>query len=215
MTADPVISLRDVAVTYEGRRILHGVNLDIARGETMVLLGGSGSGKSALLRQIIGLEQPDVGRVIVNNVDLANCSPRDLAKFRRSVGVAFQSAALFNSLSIEENIALPLREHSRLPESTIRLMVWLKLAVVGLADSGKLSPQALSGVRLLRPTNSVRSPHKRITSRSLSTARNLPSRIAAASAMERRSSCVAILPLWRIRSAGCLFIGRLPTHLWV
>jgi phospholipid/cholesterol/gamma-HCH transport system ATP-binding protein len=143
--ADPVISLRDVAVTYDGRRILHGVNLDIARGETMVLLGGSGSGKSTLLRQIIGLERPASGRVIVNDIDLVNCSPRELRKFRRSVGVAFQSAALFNSLSIEENIALPLREHTRLPESTIRLMVWLKLAVVGLADSGKLSPQALSG----------------------------------------------------------------------
>jgi phospholipid/cholesterol/gamma-HCH transport system ATP-binding protein len=144
-TADPVISLRDVAVTYDGRRILNGVSLDIARGETMVLLGGSGSGKSTLLRQIIGLERPSAGRVIVNDIDLTNCSPGDLRKFRRSVGVAFQGAALFNSLSIEENIVLPLREHTRLPESTIRLMVWLKLAVVGLADSGKLNPQALSG----------------------------------------------------------------------
>jgi phospholipid/cholesterol/gamma-HCH transport system ATP-binding protein len=134
-----------VAVTYDGRRVLNGVNLDIARGETMVLLGGSGSGKSTLLRQIIGLERPDAGRVIINEIDLANGSPGDLKKFRRSVGVAFQSAALFNSLSIEENIALPLREHTRLPESTIRLMVWLKLAVVGLADFAKLTPQALSG----------------------------------------------------------------------
>ncbi len=143
--ADPVISLRDVAVSYDGRRILNGVNLDIARGETMVLLGGSGSGKSTLLRQIIGLERPDAGRVIVNGIDLENCSPGDLRKFRRSVGVAFQSTALFNSLSIEDNISLPLREYTRLRESTIRLMVWLKLAVVGLADCGKLNPQALSG----------------------------------------------------------------------
>jgi phospholipid/cholesterol/gamma-HCH transport system ATP-binding protein len=143
--ADPAISLRDVAVSYDGRRILHGVNLDIARGETMVLLGGSGSGKSTLLRQIIGLERPEAGRVTVNDIDPGNCSPGDLRKFHRSIGVAFQGAALFNSLSIEENIALPLREHTRLPESTIRLMAWLKLAVVGLADAGKLSPQALSG----------------------------------------------------------------------
>ena len=142
---DAVISLCDVAVSYDGRRVLHGVNLDIARGETMVLLGGSGSGKSTLLRQIIGLERPEAGRVIVNDIDLTNCLPADLRKFRRSVGVAFQSAALFNSLSIEENIALPLREHTQLPESTIRLMVRLKLAVVGLAGSGKLNPQALSG----------------------------------------------------------------------
>jgi phospholipid/cholesterol/gamma-HCH transport system ATP-binding protein len=137
--ADLMIFLRDVAVTYDGRRILHGVKLGIARGETMVLLGGSGWGEITLLRQIIGLERPSAGRVIVNDIDLAISSPGDLGKFRRSVGVAFQSAALFNSLSIEENIALPLREHTRPPESTIRLMGWLKLAVVGLADSAKLT----------------------------------------------------------------------------
>src|SRR5580704_2858792 len=107
--ADPVISLRDVAVSYDGRPILDGVSLDISRGETMILPGGSGSGKSTLLRQIIGLERPAAGRVIVNDIDLTNCSPADLRKFRRSVGVAFQSAALFNSLSIEDNISLLLR----------------------------------------------------------------------------------------------------------
>src|ERR1700693_739202 len=142
---DPVISLRDVAVTYDGRRVLNGVNLDIARGETMVLLGGSGSGKSTLLRQIIGLERPESGQVLINGVDLASSKPRELRTVRRSIGVAFQNAALFNSLSLEDNIALPLREHTRLDESTIRLMTWMKLAVVGLGDSGKLSPQALSG----------------------------------------------------------------------
>src|SRR5579862_1887899 len=97
-TNGTVISVRDVVVSYNGRRVLRDVNLDIARGETMVLLGGSGSGKSTLLRQIIGLERPDAGRVIVNDVDLTNCSPRELRKFRRSVGVAFQNGALFNSL---------------------------------------------------------------------------------------------------------------------
>jgi phospholipid/cholesterol/gamma-HCH transport system ATP-binding protein len=142
--AEPVISLREVAVAYHGRRILDGVNLEIARGETMVLFGGSGSGKSTLQRQIIGLERPATGRVIVNDINLVNCSPADLKRVRGSVGVAFQSAALFNSLSIEEKMALPLREHTRLAESTVGLMVWLKLAVVGLADSGRLHPQALS-----------------------------------------------------------------------
>src|ERR1700728_1408434 len=107
---EPAISVRDVVVSYNGRRVLDGVSLDIARGETMVLLGGSGSGKSTLLRQIIGLERAEAGRVIVNGVDLGNCAPANLRKLRRSVGVAFQSAALFNSLSIEENIALPMRE---------------------------------------------------------------------------------------------------------
>ena len=142
---EPVISVRDVVVSYNGRRVLDGINLDISRGETMVLLGGSGSGKSTLLRQIIGLERPQAGQVLVNGVDLANCRLEDLKKLRRSIGVAFQNAALFNSMSVEDNVALPLREHTRLEESTIRLMTWMKLAVVGLAEFGKLSPQALSG----------------------------------------------------------------------
>lgn len=141
----PVISVRDALVSYNGRRVLDGVNLDISRGETMVLLGGSGSGKSTLLRQIIGLEHPQSGQVLVNGVDLAKSTPRDLKRVRRSIGVAFQNAALFNSMSVEDNIALPLREHTRLAESTIRLVTWMNLAVVGLAEFGKLSPQELSG----------------------------------------------------------------------
>jgi phospholipid/cholesterol/gamma-HCH transport system ATP-binding protein len=141
----PAISVRDVVVSYNGRRVLDKVNLDIARGETMVLLGGSGSGKSTLLRQMIGLERPESGQILINGVDLGSSKPRDLKKLRRSIGVAFQNSALFNSMSVEDNVSLPLREHTRLPESTIRLMTWLKLAVVGLADAGKLSPQALSG----------------------------------------------------------------------
>jgi phospholipid/cholesterol/gamma-HCH transport system ATP-binding protein len=111
----------------------------------MVLLGGSGSGKSTLLRQIIGLEQPQSGQILVNGYDLSKCTVKELKKVRRSIGVAFQNSALFNSMSVEENVALPLREHTRLAESTIRLMTWMKLAVVGLAEFGGLSPQALSG----------------------------------------------------------------------
>jgi phospholipid/cholesterol/gamma-HCH transport system ATP-binding protein len=142
---EPAISVRDVVVSYGDRRILDGINLDIARGETMVLLGGSGSGKSTLLRQIIGLEQPSAGRVIVNGIDLSTSSQKDLKKLRRSIGVAFQNAALFNSMSVEDNVALPLREHTRLAESTISVITWLKLSVVGLADFGKQSPRELSG----------------------------------------------------------------------
>jgi len=143
--AGPVISIRDVVVSYNGQRVLDGINLDIVHGETMVLLGGSGSGKSTLLRQIIGLERPQSGQVLVNSVDLAKCTPGELKKVRRAIGVAFQDTALFNSMSVEDNVALPLREHTQLAESTIRLMTWMKLAVVGLQKSGKLSPQSLSG----------------------------------------------------------------------
>ena len=141
----PIISIRDLVVEYDGRRILDGVNLDIEHGETMVLMGGSGSGKSTLLRQILALEQPKAGSVSVKGIDITRCSRSELKRVRRTMGVAFQSAALFNSLSVEDNVALTLREHTRLAPTIIELMVWMKLAVVGLADFGKLHPQELSG----------------------------------------------------------------------
>jgi phospholipid/cholesterol/gamma-HCH transport system ATP-binding protein len=141
----PIISIRDLVVEYDGRRVLDGLNLDIEHGETMVLLGGSGSGKSTLLRQIIGLERPKSGSITIKGVDITRCSGAELKKLRRSIGVAFQSAALFNSLTVEDNVALMLREHTALAPSIIDLMVWMKLAVVGLAGFGKLHPQELSG----------------------------------------------------------------------
>lgn len=141
----PIISIRDLVVNYDGRRVLDGLNLDIEHGETMVLLGGSGSGKSTLLRHIIGLERPHSGQVTVKDVDIARCSAAELKQVRHSIGVAFQSAALFNSFSVADNVALPLREHTMLAPSIIDLMVWMKLAVVGLADFGAMLPQELSG----------------------------------------------------------------------
>ncbi len=141
----PIISIRDLVVQYEGRRVLDGLSLDIEQGETMVLLGGSGSGKSTLLRHIIGLERPHSGQLMVKDVDIARCSAAELKQVRRSIGVAFQSAALFNSFSIADNVALPLREHTLLAPSIIDLMVWMKLAVVGLGDFGRMLPQELSG----------------------------------------------------------------------
>jgi phospholipid/cholesterol/gamma-HCH transport system ATP-binding protein len=140
-----IISIRDLVVEYGEHRVLDGLSLDIEHGETMVLLGGSGSGKSTLLRQILGLERPKSGSVFVKGIDITRCSAAELKKLRRSMGVAFQSAALFNSLSVEDNVALTLREHTRLAPSIIDLVVWMKLAVVGLADFGKLHPQELSG----------------------------------------------------------------------
>jgi phospholipid/cholesterol/gamma-HCH transport system ATP-binding protein len=141
----PIISIRDLVVEYESRRILNKLNLDVEAGETLVLLGASGSGKSTLLRQMIGLERPSSGSVTIKGVDITTCSSSELKKIRHSIGVAFQSAALFNSLTVEENVALPLLEHTALAPSIIDLMVWMKLAVVGLTGFGKLHPQALSG----------------------------------------------------------------------
>ena len=141
----PIISVRDLVVEYDGRRVLDGLNLDIEPGEVMVLLGGSGSGKSTLLRQILGLEQPKSGNISIKGIDITRCSDAELTKVRRSIGVAFQSGALFNSLSVEDNVALTLREHTALAPSIIDLVVCMKLAVVGLADFGKLQPRELSG----------------------------------------------------------------------
>jgi phospholipid/cholesterol/gamma-HCH transport system ATP-binding protein len=140
-----IISIRDLVVEYDGRRVLDGVTLDVEHGETMVLLGGSGSGKSTLLRHILGLERPRSGSLSVKGIDITRCSQAKLKLVRRSIGVAFQSAALFNSLSVEDNIALALREHTSLAPSIIDLMVWMKLAVVGLSEFGRLHPQELSG----------------------------------------------------------------------
>jgi len=140
-----IISIRNLVVEYDGRRVLDGLNLDIEQGETMVLLGGSGCGKSTLLRHIIGLERPKSGSITIKGTDITRCSLAELDHIRRSIGVAFQSAALFNSLSVKDNVALTLREHTALAPSIIDLVVWMKLAVVGLADFGKLQPQELSG----------------------------------------------------------------------
>jgi phospholipid/cholesterol/gamma-HCH transport system ATP-binding protein len=143
--ASPVISVRDLSVNYEEHQVLDRVNLDIQPNEIMVLLGGSGSGKTTLLRHIIGLERPCSGSVLVRDVDINNCSPQILKAIRRKVGVAFQEAALFNSLSTEENVALPLRELTDLAEPVIEIMVYITLAAVGLVEAGKLMPHELSG----------------------------------------------------------------------
>jgi phospholipid/cholesterol/gamma-HCH transport system ATP-binding protein len=132
-------------MSYGARQVLDEVDLDVCRGEILVLLGGSGSGKSTLLKHVLGLAKPDTGNITIDGVDITRCSPSELGAVRRRIGVAFQAAALFNSLSVEENVALPLRELTRLADPTIKLMVWMKLMAVGLSDAGSLYPPELSG----------------------------------------------------------------------
>jgi phospholipid/cholesterol/gamma-HCH transport system ATP-binding protein len=144
-TGDPVISIRGLSVSYEQRRVLHQVDLDMYRGEIFVLLGGSGSGKTTLLKQVLGLARPDAGSILVNGIDITSCSTDELAAVRRRIGVAFQGSALFNSLTVEENVALPLQELTPLADPVIALMVWLKLKAVGLAGAGGLLSHQLSG----------------------------------------------------------------------
>lgn len=142
---EAVISVRDLKVRYGERTVLDGVSLDIYRGETMVILGGSGSGKTTLLRHMEGLERPAEGSVTVKGVDLATASRATLTALRRSMGVSFQSAAMFNSMTVGDNVALPLLEHSALAESTIEVMVRIKLQQVGLTHVEDLYPTQLSG----------------------------------------------------------------------
>ena len=144
-TGHTVISIRGVSMSYGTRRVLDGVDLDVQRGEILVLLGGSGSGKTTLLKQVLGLMKPDAGNITINGVDITSCSQHELGAVRRRIGVAFQGGALFNSLSVADNVALPLRELTGLADSTIKLTVWMKLMAVGLSDAGSLYPPELSG----------------------------------------------------------------------
>ncbi len=143
--AEVMISVDGLTVEYDGKRVLDGVSLDIQRGEVMVLLGGSGSGKTTMLRHIIGLERPISGTVRVRGVDVNRCSANELVAIRRTMGVAFQECALFNSMSVAENVELPLHELTNLADPVVEIMTYMKLAAVGLGETGKLMPQELSG----------------------------------------------------------------------
>jgi phospholipid/cholesterol/gamma-HCH transport system ATP-binding protein len=140
-----IISIRDVTVSYGTHRVLKGINLEVTRGEVIVLLGASGSGKSTLLRHIIGLERPDSGTVCIKDVDINRCSREELKLLRRSMGVAFQEAALFGSMTTKENVEMPLRELTKLADPVINIMSYLKLASLGLGEAGQLMPEELSG----------------------------------------------------------------------
>jgi len=142
---EPVIQVRDVTKTYDGRKVLDGICLDVRQGETLVILGGSGSGKSTLLRLMIGNISYDGGDIVGFGKSLAAMTPRELKEYRKSIGVLFQSGALFNSMSVAENVALPLREHTDLPDETIDIIVKIKLEQVGLREHAEKMPSELSG----------------------------------------------------------------------
>jgi phospholipid/cholesterol/gamma-HCH transport system ATP-binding protein len=142
---EPMISLRDVRVSYSGREILHGINFDVRRGETMVILGGSGSGKSTLLRSLVGLEKPTSGEIWIGGQNFATISEDARDEIRKRIGMSFQSGALFGSMTVGENVGLPLREHTKLEDSTIEIMVRLKLDQVGLTGFENFMPSQLSG----------------------------------------------------------------------
>jgi phospholipid/cholesterol/gamma-HCH transport system ATP-binding protein len=139
------IAIHDVVTHYGQREVLHKVSLDIHRGETMVILGGSGSGKSTLIRHIVGLEKVTSGSIFVLGQNICCLREKEFNLIRRKIGMSFQGSALFNSLTIAENVALPLKEHTELEESTIRIMTRIKLEQVGLAGFEDYFPSQLSG----------------------------------------------------------------------
>jgi len=141
----PVVSIRNLHVSYGEREILHGISFDVLAGETVVILGGSGSGKSTLLRTLVGLERPTSGDVILRGRNLCSMTEAEWRELRQHIGISFQSGALFGSMSVGENVALPLLEHTQLDPATIEIMVRLKLNEVGLNGYEDYMPAQLSG----------------------------------------------------------------------
>lgn len=140
-----IIEVRDLVVRYGDRTVLDGVNLTVKRGEIFVILGGSGCGKSTLLRNLVGLMRPHSGRIFINGQDFTAMSDEERIEVRKRMGMCFQGSALFNSMTIGDNVALPLREHTQLEESTIEIMTKIKLELVGLGGFQGFMPAELSG----------------------------------------------------------------------
>lgn len=145
LDSEVMLSLRDVRVSYGEREILHGVSFDVKRGETLVILGGSGSGKSTLLRTLVGLEKATSGEIWIKGKNIAAIPDEEMDEIRKKIGMSFQGGALFGSMTVGDNVALPLREHTKLEDSTIEIMLRLKLEQVGLAGFEYYMPAQLSG----------------------------------------------------------------------
>lgn len=144
-SADVVIAVEHVAKSFGSVQVLKDVSFTVARGETVVVIGGSGCGKSTLLRVVAGVYRPDRGRVVLFGQDLGQLSPEALDGVRKRFGLVFQDGALYKSMTVGENIALPVREHMDLADEVIDIMVGMKLQLVGLRGIQGLMPEQLSG----------------------------------------------------------------------
>lgn len=145
-----VIEVRDLVTHYGDRMILKGIDMEVREGEIMVIMGGSGSGKSTLLRHLMALETKTSGQMSILGHNIDDLSMTDMFELRRKLGVAFQSGALFSSMTVAENVMLPLFEHTKLDRATMDIMVNMKLEVVELGGYGKLMPAELSGGMIKR-----------------------------------------------------------------
>ncbi len=140
-----MLVLENVHKSLGGKEILRGVNLEVRDGETVVIIGQSGTGKSVTLKNIIGLLKPDKGRIIIDGTDVTDFNEKKYSEVRRKFGVLFQSGALINWMNIEDNIALPLREHTRMNPDQVRAKVDEKLALLNLLDARHKMPSEVSG----------------------------------------------------------------------
>ncbi|MEA2463275.1 MAG: phospholipid/cholesterol/gamma-HCH transport system ATP-binding protein [Acidobacteriota bacterium] len=141
----PIISLQNLWKSFDRRQVLQDMSIDVEQGESLVIVGGSGTGKSVTLKHIIGLLKPDKGRVVIDGQDLATLKEVELNQFRRRFGMSFQEGALFDSMSVFENIAFPLRRHTKMSEKEIRERVHECLEDVHLHNVVRKRPSELSG----------------------------------------------------------------------
>ena len=145
MALDPLVELRDVTFGYGDRPILDGLSLAVPRGKVTALMGASGGGKTTVLRLIGGQQRAQAGAVLFDGQDVGRMSPQALYAMRRRMGMLFQFGALFTDLNVFDNVAFPLREHTRLSEALIRDIVLMKLDAVGLRGARDLMPSEISG----------------------------------------------------------------------
>jgi phospholipid/cholesterol/gamma-HCH transport system ATP-binding protein len=143
--SEVVIEVRDLVKTFGRRAVLNGISFKVMRGETMVIMGGSGCGKSTLLRHLIGSMKPDAGSIRIFGEEITPMSEREMDGVRRRFGVLFQSGALLQSLTVGENVALPIEEHSRVEDTIVDLVIKMKLELVGLTGFEDLKPAEISG----------------------------------------------------------------------
>jgi phospholipid/cholesterol/gamma-HCH transport system ATP-binding protein len=147
LPADPALAVRfdHVSKSFDGRAVLDDISFEVARGEAFMILGRSGTGKSVTLRHIVGLMKPDRGRVFVEDDEISTLAGQDLVRVRKKIGFLFQNAALFDSITVGENVAFPLRRHTTLADADIRARAREKLEAVGLGSEYGKMPAALSG----------------------------------------------------------------------
>ncbi len=140
-----MIEVINLHKSFNGQKVLHGINLKVNDGDALALIGGSGKGKSVLLKHIIGLLKPDSGKILIDNEDISKLRGRKLKRLKERFGMVFQGGALFDSLTVFENVAFPLREKTRMKTSQIRKMVSEELAEVGLSGAENKYPAEISG----------------------------------------------------------------------